>query len=618
MNNEEKKIIEEEKNIIDKSKNQMIKIPKYKSFNDKRHTNDYQKVNNINIFNDNKILSLIFFKKYKPLNIIGEGTYSVVYEGINIKDKTKVALKIEKKNSKISLLKEEAYTIFNLKGYGIIKFISYGHTKDYNILVEPLLGKSLYTLYLETKKSFTLIDICLIAIQCLDRIEYIHSKGYIHGDIKPENFIIGLNDPRIIYIIDFGLSKKYRSDRTGRHIQFCITKKMTGTARYASTNSLRGVQISRRDDLESLAYMIIYFIMKKLPWQGVKANTQQNRYKKIYYMKKKIFQDESFKGLPIEIQNFYRNIKKLNFDEEPNYSILKGYFKDLLEKNNLNDNETFSWIKDKSLIEAKTETNLRTRKSNSQKRLMDKLMKNSNNVDKSFEEKKIEGINSLKKNTNTKNIIINNDCIYNSNNKEIKSINEAIIDVGDFSDNEDENKINNIFKENKKLRKNNSEVKKRQPFNKVVNVDILGLDDNVDNFIIKEYKSNNNFINNINKEKIEDNKDYKYSNLYDSEIKKYTSFREKPNNLKYHTEYNKPINKEKKDNNYNRCNIGKNYIINEMKLNKNNLKNNNLYMCENKKVNINYENINVNQRRGNLSQKKVNKRSKSGEKCLIQ
>ena len=283
-NRKEKSLeVEEDKNNKNNIINNKIPLPKYKSFNDKKANKENKVENDLsNISLDEKILSLIFFKKYKPLKILGAGTFSIVYEGINKIDNSKVALKIENKNSKVCLLKEEAISIFNLQGYGIIKFISFGHSKDYNILVEPLLGKSLYALYLESKKSFTIKDICLISLQCLDRIEYIHSKGYIHGDIKPENFLIGLNDPRIIYIIDFGLSKKYRSDRTGNHIQFCITKKMFGTARYASTNSLRGVQISRRDDLESLFYMILYFIMKKLPWQGVKANSQQNRYKKIY------------------------------------------------------------------------------------------------------------------------------------------------------------------------------------------------------------------------------------------------------------------------------------------------------------------------------------------------
>ena len=114
-------------------------------------------------------------------------------------------------------------------------------------------------------KIFSLKDICQIGIQTFERIEHIHSKGYLHGDIKPENFVIG-KEERIIYIIDFVISKKYRSDRTGNHIQFCVTKKMNGTARYASTNSLWDIEISRRDDLKSLVYIYIwiYFFLKRI------------------------------------------------------------------------------------------------------------------------------------------------------------------------------------------------------------------------------------------------------------------------------------------------------------------------------------------------------------------
>jgi hypothetical protein len=145
-------------------------------------------------------------------------------------------------------------------------------------------------------------------------------------------------------------------------------------------------------------------------------------------------ENESFKELPLQIQNFYKNIKKLKFDEEPNYSQLREFFKDLLRANSFIEDENFSWINDQTLIQAKAETNLKTRKSNSQKRLMIQLLKKST-IDNSFEEKKIQKMNSYKKNirTNIKDMSSNNEYIYNSNNKEIKSINEAInIDVAEF------------------------------------------------------------------------------------------------------------------------------------------------------------------------------------------
>ena len=598
------------------SLNNKIPIPKYNSFTTKKNLKIKQELSNNNnkviipepnSELDKKILSLIFFKKYKPIKLLGAGTFSVVYEGINIKDNSKVALKLEEKNINKSLLKSEALNIFALQGFGIIKFISFGHSKDYNVLVEPLLGESLYSLYLQLKKNFTLKDICLIGIQTIERIEYIHSKGYLHGDIKPENFVIGNNDQRIIYIIDFGLSKKYRSDRTGNHIQFCITKKMNGTARYASTNSLRGVEISRRDDLECLAYMIIYFIMKKLPWQGVKANSLQNRYKKIYYMKKKLIYDENFKQLPKEIQEFYNDIKKLKFEEKPNYVKLKGYFYILLKKNGFEADNNFSWINRDHLINTKEIININERKSNSQKRLMDKLLKNSNKLNKEKKEEEIKhNIKIVKTSSKFKfcnkqysqNNIINNEYGYtnSNNNKDIKSINEAIdIDVGDFSENEEENNKNNNYIYEKKLRKYNSDIKnKKQLYRNEIKENDL-------NYIDKIKKKYEIDINN----KKEENKNDKY--IDNIEIKNYISFNQ---NIK------KENNKENIDvkDNFRRCNINKNYLINDFKSNKNN---------QNKiiigKENINIENINNNN--NNQKEKELNKkikRSKSGEKCIIQ
>ena len=597
------------------SLNNKIPIPKHNSFTTKKNLKIKQELSNNNnkviipepnSELDKKILSLIFFKKYKPIKLLGAGTFSVVYEGINIKDNSKVALKLEEKNINKSLLKSEALNIFALQGFGIIKFISFGHSKDYNVLVEPLLGESLYSLYLQLKKNFTLKDICLIGIQTIERIEYIHSKGYLHGDIKPENFVIGNNDQRIIYIIDFGLSKKYRSDRTGNHIQFCITKKMNGTARYASTNSLRGVEISRRDDLECLAYMIIYFIMKKLPWQGVKANTLQNRYKKIYYMKKKLIYDENFKQLPKEIQEFYNDIKKLKFEEKPNYVKLKGYFYILLKKNGFEADNNFSWINRDHLINTKEIININERKSNSQKRLMDKLLKNSNKLKKEKKEEEIKhNIKIVKTSSKFKfcnkqysqNNIINNEYGYtnSNNNKDIKSINEAIdIDVGDFSENEEENNKNNNYIYEKKLRKYNSDIKnKKQLYRNEIKKNDL-------NYVDKIKKKYEIDINN----KKEENKNDKY--IDNIEIKNYISFNQ---NIK------KENNKENIDvkDNFRRCNINKNYLINDFKSNKNN---------QNKiiigKENINIENINNNNNQKEKELNKKIKRSKSGEKCIIQ
>ena len=305
---------------------------------------------------DKKILSSIFFKKYKPLELISHGNYNYIYKGINTENNEDVAIKLESRNtsSENQLLENEISFLYMLRHIpGVVKIITTGHTKKYNILIEPLLGSSLYTLYLEHNKNFNLKDICQISIQCIERLESVHNKGIIHCDIKPENFLIGLKDKRIIYLIDFGLSRKYRSDRTKNHIQFSITKTMIGTARYASRNAICGLQLSRRDDLESLSYTILYFLTKKLPWQGIKAKTLEKRYKKIYDKKEELEKWDKFKEIPEQIQNFIKYCKNLGFTEEPDYNLMKNLFNELMEKHKYEVDNNFSWIIDKSIIGSK-------------------------------------------------------------------------------------------------------------------------------------------------------------------------------------------------------------------------------------------------------------------------
>ena len=311
---------------------------------------------------DDLILSSTFFKKYQPIRKLGEGSFSVIYEGKNIKTGDKVALKLEQKKE-LQFLKNEACYLYTLRnGPGIPKIISFGITKYYNILIEPLLGTNLYNLFNQNNKQFTLKDICLISLQCLTQFEFIHSKGIIHCDIKPENYTIGEKDERIIYLIDFGLSKKYRSDKTKNHIQFRLTKTMIGTARYASRNSLTGKQLSRRDDLESFCYTILYFLTKKLPWQGIKAKTLTERYKKIYYKKMDLKKWEKFNEIPLQIQNFIIYVKNLKFAEDPNYKLMKSFFIDLMKEEYIENDRNFSWIKDKSTLSKKLEGKFKMKK----------------------------------------------------------------------------------------------------------------------------------------------------------------------------------------------------------------------------------------------------------------
>ena len=406
---------------------------------------------------DKNILSTIFFKKYKPIEQISKGYYSLIYSGINIETNESVAIKLESRNIKEEnqLLPNEIFYLYKLRhSPGIVRIITTGRTKKYNILIEPLLGSTLYSLYLDHNKNFTLKDICLISIQCITRLESVHNKGIIHCDIKPENFSIGLKDKRIIYLIDFGLSKKYRSDRTKRHIQFNITKTMCGTARYASMNALSGLQLSRRDDLESLSYMILYFLLKKLPWQGITAKNLEKRYKKIYDKKAELEKWDKFKELPTQIQNFVKYCRSLGFSQDPDYKLMKSYFYDLMNINNFYDDKNFSWILDKSIIGSKMPEFFPRKKYFSLYKFYDKIEKKKlslsvgNHIKYDFNQDKITNENK-KRNNSPINLKIDNKINNNEENNQDENVslsdksNSSVNGVqnyklGKFSDNDEE------------------------------------------------------------------------------------------------------------------------------------------------------------------------------------
>ena len=163
-------------------------------------------------------------------------------------------------------------------------------------------------------------DICLVALQSLDRLEYIHSKNIVHKDIKPTNFCIGKKDPNLVYIIDFGMSKKYRSSRTGKHIKFKKNKTASGTLNYMSIHHFQGYEYSRRDDLESFGYTLIFLMEKTLPWVKVEKHKINNRekYEKIYPIKMSITPEKLCEKLPNEFCKYLKYCRKLDFEERLN------------------------------------------------------------------------------------------------------------------------------------------------------------------------------------------------------------------------------------------------------------------------------------------------------------
>ena len=148
------------------------------------------------------LINQIFFEKYKVLRKIGQGSFGRIYTCQDIISNELYAMKVEQNSSFNNVLETESKYLNYLKGFGIPELIFFGRSEKYFILIETLLGKSLENLYSESHGNFNIKDICMIGIQILDRLEYIHNKNIIHRDIKPDNFVIGNNEEKNNYIYD--------------------------------------------------------------------------------------------------------------------------------------------------------------------------------------------------------------------------------------------------------------------------------------------------------------------------------------------------------------------------------------------------------------------------------
>ena len=297
---------------------------------------------------DENLINQIIFKKYKIITKISNGSFGNVYLSINILTQKLFALKLEdRKNLKKKTLEKEAYYLYNLKSYGIPQIIAFGYSGRYNILIEELLGKSLYEMNLI--KKFTLKDICMIGIQLIQILKYIHSKFIIHCDIKPQNVLLGKDNSSIIYLCDFGIAQKYRSSKTGKHINLIKYDKYYVTLIYSSIHSMLGYQQSRRDDLESLGYMLIY-LKNGLPWEKIKFKNIEDYKNKILDLKKNLDIKKLCKGLPFQFNEYIKYVRELKFEEKPNYTYLRNLFYEILFKLNKKNDYIFSWTINKEKI----------------------------------------------------------------------------------------------------------------------------------------------------------------------------------------------------------------------------------------------------------------------------
>ncbi len=286
---------------------------------------------------------------FKLVRRLGSGAFGEIFQGVNPKTDQEVAIKFENASTKHPQLFFEAklyqYLLKDVSGdeKGIPRVYYCATEGEHNLMVMDLLGPSLEDLFNVCNRKFSLKTVLMLGMQMVARIEFVHCKYILHRDIKPDNFTVGVGTQKHkVYLIDFGLAKKYVT-REGNHIPYREGKSLTGTARYASINTHLGIEQARRDDLEALGYVLMYFLRGSLPWQNLKANNKKEKYEKIMEKKLETSIDVLCKGFPPEFATYLGYCRALKFEDKPDFNYLKSLFSNLYEKSGFANDWQYDW-----------------------------------------------------------------------------------------------------------------------------------------------------------------------------------------------------------------------------------------------------------------------------------
>ncbi|KAJ3201650.1 casein kinase I, partial [Clydaea vesicula] len=304
---------------------------------------------------------------YRVGKKIGEGSFGVIYEGSSLITHSPCAIKFESRKCDAPQLSNEYRTYKLLAGIPGVPAVHYfGQDGLHNILCIDLLGQNLESMFDLCGRKFSIKTVAMVAKRMLTLIQSVHEKNLIYRDIKPDNFLIGRtprsnelhysidfianhspNNPHPtsqVFIVDFGMAKQYRDPNTKVHIPYREKKSLSGTARYMSINTHLGREQSRRDDLESLGHVFMYFLRGSLPWQGLKAATNKQKYEKIGEKKQSTSVRELSDGFPEEFGQYLLYARNLKFDEQPDYDYLRRLFDKVLHKLGQHDDGVFDWM----------------------------------------------------------------------------------------------------------------------------------------------------------------------------------------------------------------------------------------------------------------------------------
>ena len=526
--NEEKK--EDEIEPLGESKNNMEEVvskkKKKKHKKKGRKKKDDDKKDKKLYANDKFILNGI----YRIIKMVGCGAFGEIHLAYDVNMKALRAIKFEMANHKNPQLKHE-YSVLEqlnkqdgvggLKGAdtftGVPKVYYFDRLEHkYNFMVMEFLGPSLGDLFQLKERNFGMETVLMIAIQVLSRIEYIHEKGFLHRDIKPENFVIGLNEKsNLVYLIDYGLSKRYKDKNSGQHIPYRENKQLVGTVRYASVNAHLGIEQSRRDDLEGIGYVLVYFYLGRLPWQN-KTDKGKPLTQKITEKKLTTPPELLCKKMPREFSYYFHYCKNLKFEDRPDYNSLKSMFADLLmsrmklngikeliydwfdEENNYRERkkkEMISSSNNKSEIIKYEEENINNNNNNEKNNELNKIEEKEDNKEESNLTGTIgkQGSNIIEEEKQGDDIIKEKNEEENNEKNDKSSISSESGDEKKNEEEKNENDNNNKENENNKEENNNNLIKENNSEQKSSgSYGLLGNDEKKKNEQDKKDEDNSN------------------------------------------------------------------------------------------------------------------------------
>jgi len=288
---------------------------------------------------------VILGKNYIVIQKIGEGSFGHIYlaKDCNGND---YAVKGERVGVPHPQLMNERRLYQLIKGgIGVPEILWHGSAAGFNVIVMEMLGPTLEDLYNTCSRKFSMKTMIMLTDQMIMRLQHAHSRNVIHRDIKPENFLMGgKNAKNTVFLVDFGLATKFRNIETRQHIPYREGRRLVGTSRYVSLNAHNGCTLSRRDDMESLGYVLMYFLRGSLPWQGLHAETVQQKYEVIHEKKMSTPLDELCHGFPSEFLLYILYCRSLKFDQQPDYYFIRERFRLLFfSLGHQHSNSNFDW-----------------------------------------------------------------------------------------------------------------------------------------------------------------------------------------------------------------------------------------------------------------------------------